>query len=217
MRATDPIKLVEVMGRHAGWLPGAAWLARVEPDDAPHLVYLPERPLPVEQVVEDVERVYRRLGWCVVALCENQPVGEQGEPRWVDAFGHAYYDSPAQLLTQRIQQAVRVRARFDKPGTIQRMATEYVSSVDRAEAELVGQAAVRELLEGASGVMITLEREPGQSYMVTTGTVDLEIVANQQKRLPDAFINPEGNGLTEAFEAYARPLLGDPLPAFLRF
>jgi 6-phosphofructokinase 1 len=222
MRATDPIKLVEVMGRYAGWLPGAAWLARAEPDDAPHLVYLPERPVSAEQVVEDVERVYRRLGWCVVVLCENQPdpsgavIGAQGEPRWTDAFGHPYYDSPAQALAQRIQQALGVRARFDKPGTIQRMATAYVSTVDRAEAGLVGEAAVRALVEGDSGVMITLEREPGPGYAVSTGTAALEVVANQQKRLPDAFINAQGNGLTEAFEAYARPLLGEPLPSLVR-
>jgi 6-phosphofructokinase 1 len=81
---------------------------------------------------------------------------------------------------------------------------------------MVGQAAVRELLEGASGVMITLEREPGLAYAITTGTVDLQVVANQQKRLPDEFINAQGNGLNEAFQTYATPLLGDPLPTFVR-
>jgi ATP-dependent phosphofructokinase / diphosphate-dependent phosphofructokinase len=222
MRSTDPIKLVEVMGRHAGWLPGAGWLARSEPDDAPHLVYVPERPVSVEQVIEDVSRVYQRLGWCVVVLCENQPepggrvIGAGGEPRWVDAFGHAYYDSPAQALSQRIQQARRVRARVDKPGTIQRMATAYVSSVDRAEAGLVGRAAVEAVLAGRSGVMITLERTPGDKYAVTTGGAALEIVANQQRRLPDEFISADGKGLTPAFETYARPLLGEPLPTFQR-
>jgi ATP-dependent phosphofructokinase / diphosphate-dependent phosphofructokinase len=216
MRATDPIKLVEVMGRYAGWLPGAASLAKSEADDAPHLVYVPERSVPSEQIVADIEAVYRRLGWCVVVLCENQPIGDLGEPRWIDAFGHPYYDSPAQTLAQRITAALGVRTRFDKPGTIQRMATAYVSSVDRNEAELVGRAAVRELLEGASGVMVTLEREPGP-YSVTTGTVPLEVVANQQKRLPDTFINAQGNGLTDEFVAYAQPLLGDPLPMLVRF
>ena len=222
MRATDPIKLVEVMGRHAGWLPGAGWLARSEPDDAPHLVYVPERPQPTARLVEDVARVYERLGWCVVVLCENQPepgggvIGAGGEPKWVDAFGHAYYDSPAQALAQRIQQALRVRARFDKPGTIQRMASAYVSTVDRAEAELVGRSAVELILAGRSGVMVTLEREPGERYAVTTGSVALQTVANQQRRVPDEFINAEGNGMTAAFEAYARPLIGEPLPTFVR-
>jgi 6-phosphofructokinase 1 len=222
MRATDPIRLFEVMGRHAGWLPGAAWLARQAHEDAPHLVYVPERPQPVERIVEDVRRVYDALGWCVVALCENQPtpdgrvIGAIGEPRWVDAFGHAYHDSPAQWLARRLQSELGVRVRFDKPGTIQRMATAYVSSTDRAEAELVGRSAVRLAAAGQSGVMVSLEREPGPTYRVRTGTTPLDVVANQQRRLPDEFIVPEGNGLTDEFVAYAAPLLGEPLPEFER-
>ena len=222
MRQTDPIRLIEVMGRHAGWLPGAAWLAREQADDAPHLVYLPERPLDVDRIVADVREVWTALGWCVVVLCENQPlpdgrvIGAAGEPRWVDAFGHAYYDSPAQWLAQRLQEELGVRARFDKPGTIQRMATAYASSTDRDEAELVGRAAVALLAGGASDVMVTLERDPGPAYRVRTGTCPLELVANQQRRLPAEFIAPRGNGLTEAFVRYAAPLIGGALPAFER-
>lgn len=222
MLHTDPIRLVEVMGRHAGWLPGAAWLAREAVDDAPHLVYLPERPMTVEHITDDVRRVYQALGWCVVVLCENQPtpeglvIGATGEPRWRDAFGHSYYDSPAHFLARHLQAELGVRARFDKPGTIQRMATAYVSSVDRAEARLVGRRAVELLSQGETGVMVTLEREVGTDYHATTGTVDLETVANQQRRVPDEFINAAGNGMTLAFEHYLTPLLGDPLPTFFR-
>lgn len=222
MRNTDPIRLIEVMGRHAGWLPGAAWLAKATPDDAPHLVYVPEHPVTVEQIVQDVRDVYTRLGWCVIVLCENQPapdrrvVGAQGAPRWVDAFGHAYYDSPAQYLAQHLGVELSVRARFDKPGTIQRMATAYVSDVDRREAELVGAEAVRLARDGISGVMVTLDRAVGEGYAVRTGTTSLEVVANQQKRLPPEFIAPAGNGLTAAFVDYARPLIGESLPDFVR-
>ena len=222
MRATDPIRLIEVMGRHAGWLPGASWLARERVDDAPHLVYVPERPQPVESIVADVGRVYSELGWCVVVLCENQPnvdgqvLGASGEPRWTDSFGHAYYDSPAQFLAAQLQQQLGVRVRFDKPGTIQRMATAYVSSTDRAEAELVGHQAVRLAADGVSGVMVSLERQPGEAYSVKTGTAPLNVVANTQRRLPDEFINSRGNGLTDAFVRYAEPLIGEPLPRFER-
>lgn len=222
MRTTDPIRLIEVMGRHAGWLPGAAWLARTAPDDAPHLVYLPERPRAVSDIVEDVRAVYQRLGWCVIVLCENQPdpdgavIGAVGVPRWVDAFGHPYFDSPAQSLAHTLQRELGVRARFDKPGTIQRMATAYVSRVDRDEAELVGRQAVRLAADGVGGVMVTLERARGGIYRVSTGTTPLEVVANQQQRVPEEFINGEGTGLTDAFVTYAQPLIGDPLPDFSR-
>jgi 6-phosphofructokinase 1 len=111
---------------------------------------------------------------------------------------------------------LKVRVRFDKPGTIQRMATAYVSETDRAEAELVGREAVRLAAEGVSGVMVTLEREPGLDYKVRTGTVSLEIVANHQRRLPNEFISASSIGLTDAFVAYATPLIGEPLPDFLK-
>ena len=217
MRTTDPIRLIEVMGRHAGWLPGSAWLAKGE---APHLVYVPERPKASHEIVADIEEVYRREGWCVAVLCENQHepdgtvIGAAGSPRWVDAFGHAYFESPAAHLAQRITQALKVRARYDKPGTIQRNALGYVSSTDRTEAELVGREAVRLARNGGTNVMVTLERGP--NYTITTGQVPLARVANEQRRLPDAYINSSGNGLTDAFTAYARPLIGEPLPDLVK-
>jgi 6-phosphofructokinase 1 len=222
MRATDPIRLIEVMGRHAGWLPGAAWLAKQQPQDAPHLVYVPERPRSVEDITRDVRTTYETYGWCVMVLCENQPtpdgnvIGAFGEPKWVDAFGHAYFDSPAQWLAQHLQTQLQVRVRFDKPGTIQRMATAYASTTDRAEAELVGREAVRLAANGTSRVMVSLERDHGPTYTVRTGTTPLQVVANQQKRLPAEYINQHGNGLTDAFVDYATPLIGEPLPEFLR-
>jgi ATP-dependent phosphofructokinase / diphosphate-dependent phosphofructokinase len=220
MRRTDPIKLIEVMGRHAGWLAAAAWLGRRGPDSAPHLVYLPERPRSEEVILAEVEAVYRRLGYCVVVLCENQPdpsgavLGACDEPLWTDSFGHAYYDSPAQYLARLLRQHLRVRTRVDKPGTIQRMSIAHQSSSDRREAELAGAAAVALALAGRSDLMVTLTRESEQPYRCGTATAPLADIANLQRLLPDEFIAADGHSLTAAFERYALPLLGDPLPEY---
>lgn len=222
MRRTDPIKVLEVMGRHAGWLAAAAWLGKIDETAAPHLVYVPERPVAEDEIVADVEAVYRRLGCCVAVLCENQPepsgqvLGAGGEPHWVDSFGHAYFESPAQYLAGRITRELGVRARFDKPGTIQRSSTAHVSSVDRAHALAVGRAAVRHALDSQSDVMAIITRESDKPYRWSTSTAPLADVANVMRRLPDEYVGADGRSLTAAFERYARPLIGGPLPDFAR-
>jgi 6-phosphofructokinase 1 len=220
MRRTDPVKLIEVMGRHAGWLAAAAWLGKRDAASAPHLVYLPERPIAPDEIVADVERVYREHGHCVLVLCENQPgpdgsvIGAGGQPLWVDSFGHAYFDSPAQHLAREIRRRLAVRARVDKPGTIQRMSTDHHSNVDLDEAEACGAAAVRLALEGRSGLMVTLVRESDEPYCWSTGTAPLPAIANRQRTMPDRFIRPDGRAPSEAFVRYARPLIGPPLPNY---
>jgi ATP-dependent phosphofructokinase / diphosphate-dependent phosphofructokinase len=212
MRFSDPIRIIETAGRHAGWLPGSAWLARTSSADLPLLVYVPERPRGYDHIRQDVSALHEGAGYCVMVLSENQPgadgrvLGGSAGPRYVDPFGNEYFDSPAQWLAQKLSTDLRVRVRYDKPGIIQRSALGYVSSVDRWEAELVGREAVRLAAAGQSGVMVTLLRGGG------TGTVALETVANEQRRLPPEFINADGNGLTQAFTEYALPLLGEPLP-----
>jgi 6-phosphofructokinase 1 len=220
MRRTDPIKLIEVMGRHSGWLAAAASLARSEDSDAPHLVYLPERPFSAETIVEDVEKVNRRLGYCVVVLSENQPgpdgavLGAGQEPSWVDAFGHAYHESPAEYLADRIRKQLGVRARVDKPGTLQRVSAAHHSATDLEESEAAGRAAVHLALEGRSGVMVTLVRESDEPYRCRMGTASLEEVANRQRAMPAELIAPDGLGPSASFERYARPLLGGPLSRY---
>lgn len=222
MRRTDPIKLIEVMGRHAGWLAAAAWLGKRDDRAAPHLVLLPERPQTVEAILAGIETVYRRIGHCVVVLNENQcdpagrVLGTRGEPRWVDAFGHAYHDSPAVYLADEVRRRLGLRARVDKPGTIQRMSSAHQSTTDRLEAAMAGRAAVRLAIAGATDVMVTLVRESDEPYRCGTGLAPLGEVANHQRRLPPEFIAADGWGPSPTFERYARPLLGDPLPHYAR-
>jgi 6-phosphofructokinase len=222
MRRTDPIKLIEVMGRHAGWLAAASWLAKSDQSSAPHLVYLPERPLAIETILMDVEVVYRRLGYCLAVLCENQPgpdgtvLGSRNEPRWVDDFGHVYHDSPAEHIAFHLRRQLGVRVRVDKPGTLQRMSLAHVSLTDLAEAEAAGRAAVGLAAEGRTDVMVTLVRESDEPYRCGIGLAPLTEIANRQRNMPAELIAQDGRGPAAAFERYARPLLGEPLPQYAR-
>ena len=226
MCRTDPIKFVEVAGRGAGWVAAAATLGRPHPGAAPHLVYLPERPVTPETVLADVEATYREHGHVLAVLSENQTepttdgvrvLGAGGEPEWVDPFGHPYYASPAAYLCRLIRAELGVRARYDKPGTLQRTSGALVSRTDEREAYQVGRAAVRAAVRHQGGHMVSLVRVADDPYRCTTGLVPLGAVANQAREMPLEFLGPSAaDPTTPAFATYARPLLGGPLPAYLR-
>jgi len=212
------VSFVEAMGRNAGWLVAAAALARRWPDDPPQLIYCPERPLSEEQLVTDVEAVYRRLGYAVIAVCEAQR-NEKGEPFGADhaipdAFGWSVTGNLSHILASVINQRLKLRARSEKPGLLGRASAAFVSEVDRREAYLCGQAAVQAAIGGVTGMMVTLERDAGVEYRCTTGLTELDRVANAERLLPPEWINEAGNDILPAFVHYAAPLAGpiDPLP-----
>lgn len=214
-----PVKIIEVMGRDAGWLVGACALGKQREEDAPHLLYFPERPFSRQRFLEDVHAAHERYGYVVVAIAETVreedgrqlgDVGAQGS----DAFGHKLLGGAAQTLVDLVRTELNLRARFDKPGDLQRMSSCAVSVVDRAEAEMVGAAAVDALLRGETGQMVTLMRRPGESYDCGTGLTPLATVANRHRSLPPEFITPNGLGVTDAYRAYALPLLGSELPCY---
>jgi 6-phosphofructokinase 1 len=232
-----PVKIIETMGRHAGWLTASAALARSTGWDTPHLIYIPERPVAIEEILSDVQATYRDKGHVIIVMSENvktrdgQPLGvaalqalnEQGAtpegdgPSFVDSFGHAYYRgvSPAVALSQLITNQLDLRARVDLPGTLQRSSQAHQSEVDLIEAEECGRAAVRGALAGATDEMVILERAEGPAYRSTIGMATLDQIANVEKPMPAAFINDEGNNVTDAFIEYALPLIGGPLPQYV--
>jgi 6-phosphofructokinase len=222
MRRTDPIKLLEVAGRHAGWLAAAAGLGRRAEGEGPHLVYVPERPVSVESIVGDVEATLSAFGHTVIVLSENQPdpsgqvIGSGGEPIFTDDFGHAYYSSPAEALAREIRQSLGKRARWEKYGTLQRMSIPYRSESDAAEALEVGREAVRLALAGETDRMVILERVSDEPYLCQTGTAPLATIANEQRLLPPEMIPEPRGGPTTAFRRYAEPLLGSALPRHAR-
>ena len=222
MRVNSPVKIVEIMGRNAGWLAGAAALAKEREDDPPHLIYVPERPLSKDKLLRDVEEAYRRYGYVVIALSEGlvnekgEPFGGEFAPKEVDAFGHVLKGGASDAAASLIKAELGLSTRIDKPNYLYRSFSLAVSEVDREEAYEVGKAAVLAALAGETGKMVTLIREPGPVYRSTTGLVELEQVANVERYLPDDFINGDGNFVTEAFIEYARPLIGGDLPPYAR-
>lgn len=217
-----PVKLIEVMGRNAGWVAAATALAQQAPGDAPHLVFFPERPPEsLDALLEEIAAAYERFGYVVAVVPETlrdaqgRPLGG-GRASWVDPFGHPYYPGPAPVLVHLVEQRLRLRARYDKPGTIARMFMASVSPVDWREAYEAGATAVELLCAGASDVMVTIERLSDDPYRVRYGSVPLAAVANRERRLPDEFIGDNGRSVTVAFRRYALPLLGDPIPPYAR-
>lgn len=219
---SDTIKVVETMGRNAGWITAATALARQRPNDAPHIILLPEIPFSRDKFLSDVERVYRKLGYALIACCEGLR-DENGDYLTAsqrsldtDRFGHRQLGGVGETLCGIIADGLKIKARADKPGTIQRVSALLASPVDVEEAYATGAQAVRHAVEGKSGWMVTLEREPGAEYMCKTGIVSLEEVANREKKVPREFINAEGTGVTGAFLEYVTPLIGGPLPEYAR-
>ena len=222
MGIASPITIIEVMGRDAGWLAAAAAFARREERDAPHFIGIPEIPLHETRFLDSMEDAYRRYGFAVAVIAENirtpdgKPIGEQGEPYYTDDFGHPYYEGPAKHLAALVSDRLGVRARHEKPGTIQRSMIACVSHTDAQEAEQAGRAAVRHAIAGDTDIIITLERADGDEYACHTGTARLADVGGKVKRMPPEYIDAANDFVTQAFLDYARPLLGDPLPRYGR-
>ncbi len=220
MGAAAPVTVIEVMGRDSGWLAASSALARMESRDAPHVISVPEVPVDEDAFVAEMEAACVSHGFAVAVVAENArgvdgPLGGQTEPWHVDDFGHRYFDGPGRYLAGLVGRRLGVRARHEKPGTIQRSMAAAVSGTDAEEADMAGRAAVRAALEGHSEVMVTLAREPGERYVCTTGLAPLAEVAGRVRPMPSRYLSG-GFAVTDAFVEYARPLIGAPLPRFGR-
>lgn len=215
-----PVSVIETLGRNTGWLAASASLARENDGDAPNLIYFPERVFNLGSFLSDVSDVYDRWGRAVIVVSEGlkdksgQYLGGVNARASRDGFGRDLPGGAASFLAARIAEKLKLRARSEKPGLAARTAVEYASSVDRKEAYLVGQQAVRAALKGKSGIMVTLERAKGDRYRCSVGEAPLESVAISEKLLPSKFINTKGNHVTTAFQKYLLPIVGDPIRAF---
>ncbi|WP_338828056.1 6-phosphofructokinase [Neomoorella thermoacetica] len=205
------VAIVETMGRNTGWLAAATALARRRPGDAPHYIYLPEVAFDMAAFLADVERAYRQYGTALVVVSEGL-VDKDGnyvfnDAATVDVFGHQRLGGLGQFLLNKIETELNLKGRVILPATSQRSAMHLASRTDAEEAWAVGRVAVEAAVKGASGQMVAIRRLEGDTYQVTYELVDLDQVANKEKKLPRAWINEQGNDVTDHFINYARPLI----------
>ena len=221
MGESSPVTILEVMGRDAGWLAASSALGKRDEIDAPHYICVPEVPLDEGRFLGCIEEAYRRWGFAFAVTAENAkgpsgPVGGQEEPFYIDDFGHRYFEGPARYLARLVGRELKVRVRFEKPGTIQRSMMACVSRTDAQEASLVGRAAVGYALEGHSDSMVTLVRQPDAKYECYAGLAPLNVIAGKVKPLPQEYIDTSEGLVTQAYLEYTRPLVGGPVPRYSR-
>jgi len=214
---SDPVLVLQAMGRKIGFIPAAARLA--DPGRRmPLLIFLRESGLSLEELADRVNDLLRERGRAIVVVSEGFDVGEIGEQK--DDFGHTMFSSSLMSVEQivvnylnEVGLAARGAARGNVPGTDQRDSILHASTVDMEEAYRVGQKAVRVAVEEGSGYMATILREPGPVYRVGYDKVVLEAVANFERAFPAAWIAPSRADVTDDFVRYARPLIGDDWPS----
>jgi 6-phosphofructokinase 1 len=214
MRHTDPVKVIEVGGRHAGWLAAAAALHRRSPEDAPQLVYLPEQPLEPERALADVASALDRTGWAVIVVSEGvrradgSLLAAMREGVFTDRFGHPQLVGAGRALMELIAARLGVRVKYDRPGSLQRLLRAYQSPVDVREAERAGRAAVRFAHRGRTGAIAALQAGRVPRYRSWLTPVPLERIANRERPLPADFLAAPDAYPTAAFRSYATPLIG---------
>lgn len=222
-RALPGVYIGVVMGRHAGFLTAASILAKQYPDDGPHLIYLPERPLSRDKFLTDVQAQYDKYGRCIVAVSEGV-VGPSGKPiaaeftNEKDAHGNVQLSGTGalgDLLSEWVKSGTKIkRVRADTLGYLQRSFLGCVSEVDQKEAREVGEKAAHFAIGHGKSGSVSIVRVG--DYAVEYKLSALKDVARESVHMPDAYINADANGVTDAFIKYVRPLVGT-LPQQARF
>lgn len=209
----DLVSIIEVMGRNAGWIAAGTTLAKSKenPNDAPHLIYLPELSFSKDKFIEDVQTVLKKNRYCMVVVGEGL-VDKDGNyvansASGQDAFGHQQLGGVGDFLANYVEQNLAVKARSCKLGIGQRAATHCSSQTDNDEAFMAGQAAVTAAMEGETDKMVILVRGEGEAYSCETGLAPLSEIANGVKEIPEDWISEDGVSMTAKFIKYAQPLI----------
>jgi len=203
--------ILEVMGRHAGWIAAAGGLAAEGPGQPPHVIVFPEVPFDRAAFLAAVRQSVDDFGYCVVVASEGARYGDGAflaDAGTTDAFGHKQLGGVAPTLAAMIKQELGYKYHWALADYLQRAARHIASATDVEQAYAVGCAAVDYALSGKNAVMVTIERAPGDEYRWTLGEAPLDQVANVEKAMPLDYIREDGWGITAACRRYLAPLIG---------
>jgi 6-phosphofructokinase len=210
-RTSTKVFVLEVMGRHAGWIAAAGGLAGEKAGDAPHIILFPEIAFDRQAFLAKVKTTVEQRGYCVIVVSEGVQDADGkflAEAGTKDAFGHAQLGGVGPVVAQMTQQEFGYKFHWAVADYLQRSARHVASKVDVDQAYAVGKAAVELALKGKNAVMPVIVRKSSKPYRWTIGEAPLSAVANQEKKLPRDFITPDGFGITAACRRYLLPLIG---------
>ncbi len=216
--SSTKIFILEVMGRHAGWIAAAGGLAAEKAGDPPHIIIFPEIPFVRELFIAKAEETVKQKGYCVVVASEGASYADgsliSGSVH-KDAFGHQQLGGVAPTLASMVKHSLGYKYHYALSDYLQRSARHIASKTDVELAYAVGRAAVEKALEGKRAIMVTIERHSGAEYSWSLGEAPLTDIANVEKMMPRSYITEDGFGITQEARDYLQPLImGEDYPPY---
>lgn len=208
--SSTKVFILEVMGRHAGWIAASGGLAAERAGDPPHIILFPEIPFSREAFITKVDETINREGYCVVVASEGTQYSDGAHISGSlnkDAFGHQQLGGVAPALASMIKQSTGYKYHWALADYLQRSARHLASKTDVDQAYAVGRRAVALAVQGQSAVMVSIQRSKGDTYDWSLGEAPLAKVANMEKKMPRSFITKDGFGITKRARDYLQPLI----------
>jgi 6-phosphofructokinase len=215
--SSTKVFILEVMGRHAGWIAGSSCLAQDSHPGAPHIILLPEVTFNQNKFLAKVKEAVKKHGFCVIVASEGIKDSKGkflAESDSKDAFGHSQLGGVAPRLAELIDKKLKLKNHWAVADYLQRSASHLSSGIDRAHAFEVGKKAVQYALKGLNGVMPIIKRKSSAPYRWEVVPAPLTKIANVEKKLPAGFISRDGMGMTKRARSYFQPLIGERLKIF---
>lgn len=218
-KTSTKVFVLEVMGRHAGWIAAAGGLAGKSREEAPHIILFPEVPFDKKAFLKRVDECVKRYDYCVIVVSEGAayPDGKfLAEAGTRDAFGHAQLGGVAPVVANMVREKLGYKYHYAVADYLQRSARHIASATDVKQAYAVGAAAVKLAIAGETAVMPVIKRLSDKPYRWTIDTAPLSRIANKEKMLPKRYITRDGFGITEACRRYLEPLIrGEDYPPYV--